>query len=56
MKQRLNATQVKQAKPKDKPYKRPMGGLYLEIKPNGGRFWRYRYRLLARRTSLPLAV
>jgi integrase len=49
MKQRLNATQVKQAKPKDKLYKlTDGGGLYMEIKPSGGRFWRYRYRLLGK--------
>ena len=39
-------TQCRTAKPKDKPYKLPDGkGLYLEIKPNGVKAWRYRFEL-----------
>ena len=46
MKRKLNATVIKNAKPKDKPYKlADGGGLYLEVKSNGGQFWRYRYRI-----------
>lgn len=57
MKQRLNATQVKQTKPKDKPQKlTDGGGLYLEIKPNGGRFWRYRYKLLGKENTYAVGV
>ena len=42
--QKLTATAVKQAKPKDKPYKlADGGGLYLHVKPNG-KYWRYKYR------------
>jgi hypothetical protein len=40
--QKLTATAVKQAKPKDKPYKLA-DGLYLHVKPNG-KYWRYKYR------------
>ncbi|MSQ66197.1 MAG: DUF4102 domain-containing protein, partial [Limnohabitans sp.] len=39
----LTDTQCRTAKPKDKPYKLSDGkGLYLEIKPNGVKAWRYR--------------
>ena len=42
----LNDTQCRQAKPKDKPYKlKDSNGLYLEIKPNGVKAWRYRFEL-----------
>lgn len=42
----LTDTQLRNAKPKDKPYKLTDGnGLYLEVRPNGSKFWRYRYRL-----------
>lgn len=42
----LNDTQCRQAKPKDKPCKLNDGnGLYLEIKPNGVKAWRYRFEL-----------
>jgi integrase len=42
----LNDTKCRNAKPKDKPYKLTDGqGLYLEVKPNGVRAWRYRFKL-----------
>lgn len=42
----LTDTQCRTAKPKDKPYKLTDGkGLYLEIKPNGTKAWRYRFEL-----------
>lgn len=42
----LNDTQCRNAKPQDKPYKlRDSNGLYLEIKPNGVKAWRYRFEL-----------
>ena len=42
----LTNTQCRTAKPKDKPYKLSDGkGLYLEIKPNGVKAWRYRFEL-----------
>ncbi|PTR06824.1 uncharacterized protein DUF4102 [Nitrosospira sp. Nsp5] len=41
-----NRTRCRTAKPKDKSYKLPDGkGLYLEIKPNGAKAWRYRFEL-----------
>lgn len=42
----LTDTQCRTAKPKEKPYKLSDGkGLYLEIKPNGVKAWRYRFEL-----------
>jgi integrase len=42
----LTDTQCRNAKPKDKPYKLVDGkGLYLEVKPNGVKAWRYRFEL-----------
>lgn len=42
----LTDTQCRTAKPKDKPCKLSDGkGLYLEIKPNGVKAWRYRFEL-----------
>ena len=42
----LNDIQCRNAKPQAKPYKLTDGkGLYLEIKPNGVKAWRYRFKL-----------
>ncbi|WP_141835479.1 tyrosine-type recombinase/integrase [Herbaspirillum sp. SJZ107] len=42
----LTDTQCRNAKPKEKPYRLPDGkGLYLEVKPNGVKAWRYRFEL-----------
>jgi len=42
----LTDTAIRNAKPKDRPYKMRAGkGLYLEVRPTGKKLWRYRYRL-----------
>ena len=42
----LTDTRVKTAKPKEKPYKlTDGGGMYLLVKPNGSKYWQYRFRL-----------
>jgi integrase len=42
----LTDTKVKTAKSKDKPYKlTDGGGMYMLIKPNGSKYWQYRFRL-----------
>lgn len=42
----LTDIKIRQAKPADKPIKlTDSNGLYLEIKPNGSKLWRYRYRI-----------
>ena len=40
----LNNTQIEKAKPKEKEYTLSDGkGLYLLIKPNGAKLWRFNY-------------
>ena len=42
----LTETEVKRSKPGDKPYKLADGrGLHLLITPNGGKLWRWKYRV-----------
>ncbi|WP_299769706.1 integrase arm-type DNA-binding domain-containing protein [uncultured Pseudoteredinibacter sp.] len=42
----LNNTGVKNAKPKDKPYKlTDQGGLYLMVRPTGTKTWKYDFRI-----------
>lgn len=42
----LTDTQIRNAKPKEKPYKlSDSGGLYVYITPSGGKLWRLKYRL-----------
>lgn len=42
----LTDTQVRQLKPKDKPYKiADGGGLYIHVTPKGAKLWRCRYRV-----------
>ena len=53
----LTATQVKQAKPGEKVYKlADGGGMYLQIHPNGARYWRHDYRYAGKRKTLALGV
>ncbi len=53
----LTATEVKQAKAQETPYKLPDGGgMFLLIKPNGGKYWRYNYRFAGKRKTLALGV
>ncbi|HCM9177201.1 tyrosine-type recombinase/integrase [Enterobacter hormaechei] len=54
---KLNARQVDNAKPKDKPYKlADGGGLYLLVNPNGARYWRLKYRVAGKEKLLALGV
>ena len=42
----LTDTAVRNAKPKEKPYKLgDSGGLYVIVRPNGSKLWRYKFRL-----------
>ena len=37
---------IKNAKGKDRTYRlHDRGGLYLEVSPTGGKYWRYKYRI-----------
>jgi integrase len=51
----LNDTQCRNAKAKGKPYKLTDGkGLYLEVKPNGVKAWRYRFELSGKESVFAL--
>jgi integrase len=53
----LTDTRIRNAKPKAKAYKlSDGGGMYLLIKPDGGRYWRLDYRFVGKRRTLALGV
>lgn len=53
----LSETKCRNAKPRAKPYKLADGnGLYLEVLPNGGRYWRQKYRFLGKEKRLAHGV
>jgi len=53
----LTDTQCKAAQPKDKKYKlSDSQGLYLEVLPTGGKYWRLKYRLHGKEKRLGLGV
>ncbi|MSQ52954.1 MAG: DUF4102 domain-containing protein, partial [Betaproteobacteria bacterium] len=53
----LTATAIRNAKPAQKPVRLyDSGGLYLEIAPSGGRWWRFAYRFLGKRKLISLGV
>ncbi|HQQ63698.1 MAG TPA: Arm DNA-binding domain-containing protein, partial [Pseudomonadales bacterium] len=54
---KLTNTEVKQAKPKEKPYRMPDGGnLYLEISPKGAKRWFLKYFFADKENRLALGV
>ena len=51
----LTVTAINKVKPSDKPYKvADEKGMYLFIKPSGGKLWRFDYRFLGKRKTLAL--
>ncbi len=53
----LTDASIKNAKPTDKEYKlSDGGGLYLLVKPNGGKYWRIKYYFLGKEKLLALGV
>jgi integrase len=53
----LTETKIKAAKPRGKPYKLfDGGGLFLLITPEGGRWWRLKYRVNGKERGLSLGV
>lgn len=53
----LTATAVSQAKPKAKQYKlSDSHGLFLQVMPNGSKYWRYKYRFAGKEKVLALGV
>ena len=54
---KLNDQKIKKAKPQEKPYKLTDGkGLYLLIKPNGGKYWRLDYAIDGKRQTLSIGT
>jgi len=53
----LSDTVIRQAKPESKTVKLFDGrGLYLELTPKGGKWWRFKYRFLGKEKRLSLGV
>lgn len=53
----LSDTAIRKAKPGEKPRKMfDGGGLYLELRPNGGRWWRLKYRIGGKEKLLALGT
>ena len=54
---KLSASQVKSAKPLEKPYKLSAGrGRYLQVMANGAKYWRLKYRFAGREKLLSMGV
>jgi integrase len=53
----LTDVSIRSARPKDKPFKLfDSGGLYLEVNPAGGRWWRWKYRFGGKEKRLSFGV
>ncbi len=53
----LTKIECDKAQSKDKPYKLADGaGMYLEVMPNGSKYWRLKYRWLGKERRLALGV
>ena len=54
---KLTDTAIRTAKPKEKSYKLADGeGLYIEVAPSGGKWWRLKYRFAGKEKRLSLGV
>jgi len=56
---KLTELAIKKAKPnlEAKPYKMADGGgMYLEVQPNGSKYWRLKYRFSGKEKRLALGV
>lgn len=53
----LTDPKIRQAKPKEKAYKLSDGnGLYLEVQPNGSKWWRHKYRFAGKEKRISHGV
>src|SRR5262249_3134840 len=53
----LTDIRVRSAKPREKSYKiADGGGLYLEVSPGGGKYWRWKYRVGGKEKRLAFGV
>ena len=51
----LTDSKIRNAKPGSKPYKlTDSNGLYLDVRPSGAKFWRYRYRIAGKENIFTL--
>ena len=54
---KLTNIKCKNSKPADKPYKLSDGqGMYLDVRPNGSKYWRLKYRVNGKEKLLALGV
>jgi hypothetical protein len=52
----LTRLEVENSRPKEKPYRLFDGrGMYLEVSPSGGRYWRLKYHYDGRENRISLA-
>ena len=53
----LADTAIRKASPRDKSYRlADGGGMYLEVMPNGSKYWRLKYRVAGKEKRLALGV
>lgn len=53
----LSDTSIRNAKPSDKPRKlADGGGLYIEVAPSGGKWWRFKYRFEGKEKRVSLGI
>src|SRR5690349_21276230 len=53
----LTDLQIRHARPRDKPYRLTDGaGMYLEVTPTGGKYWRFKYRFAGKEKRLAIGV
>lgn len=53
----LTDREIKNAAPRDKPYRLfDGGGMYLEVHPNGAKYWRLKYRFAGKEKRIALGV
>ena len=53
----LTERAIKALKPREKPYKKADGrGLFLIVRPDGARWWRFKYKLAGREKQLSLGA
>ena len=55
---KLTEIAAREAKPSARPIRRlfDSGGLYLEVRPSGARYWRHKYRFSGKEKLLSLGV
>lgn len=57
MRNRLTDTLIRAASPKEKAFKISDGeGMYLEVHPNGSKYWRLKYRFMGKEKRLAIGV